>query len=135
MRIDSAYRRIIGIDRERAGLICDARQTGTPIVFASESFARHTGYPIDEVLGRNCRFLQGPDTDPAHVEAIRQALRTFTPITLDIRNYRKDGTAFWNRISIRPIRATNGTVESFAAVQVDVDPTDVRTEIFDSFLA
>ena len=79
-----------------------------------------TGYPVAEVLGRNCRFLQGPDTDPAAVAEIRAALAEDRECVVEILNYRKDGTTFWNRLSITPVRESSGEVTHFIGVQSDV---------------
>ncbi len=101
-------------------IITNPRQPDNPIVFANDSFSRLTGYAREEVLGRNCRFLQGPESDPATVDSIREAIAAHEPIEIDIRNHRKDGTAFWNRLLISPVRDTNGTVAYFFASQFDV---------------
>jgi PAS domain-containing protein len=76
-----------------------------------------TGYSVEESLHRNCRFLQGPETDPHAVEAIRMALRAETRFTIDILNYRKDGTPFLNRLRIRPIYDGDGALLFFAGAQ------------------
>lgn len=73
-----------------------------PLVFVSETFTRQTGFEPNEVIGRNCRFLQGPGTDPRAVETIRAGLERRIAFQVDILNYRKDGTPFWNRLRIRP---------------------------------
>ena len=125
MDLDEAYARITDEDRERAALITDPKQPDNPIVFASDAFCRYTGYDRDEVLGRNCRFLQGPDTDPAAVQAIREALEARRPVTVDILNYRKDGTPFWNRLRIRPMFGDAGELESFVGVQNLITESDV----------
>ena len=79
-----------------------------------------TGYPIAEVLGRNCRFLQGPDTDPAAVAEIRAAVADERECIVEILNYRRDGTTFWNRLSITPVRNEPGEVTHYIGVQSDV---------------
>ena len=80
-----------------------------------------TGYTADEVLGRNCRFLQGRDTDPARVDELRRGDRASSrPATVELRNYRKDGTPFWNEVHISPVRDARGEVVRFVGVQVDV---------------
>ena len=71
-----------------------------------------TGYERDDVMGRNCRFLQGPDTDAKSVDAIRTALETRTDISVDILNYRKDGTTFWNALYISPVIDGDGRAAS-----------------------
>jgi sigma-B regulation protein RsbU (phosphoserine phosphatase) len=100
--------------------IADARQEDQPIIYANAAFERLTGYTPDFVLGRNCRFLQGPDTDPRTRETIRRALRRGEPCTVEILNYRKDGSRFWNRLSITPVRDERGDVTHFIGVQSDV---------------
>jgi len=88
-----------------------------PMIFVSDEFEAQTGYSPEEAVGRNCRFLQGPETDPHAVEAIRQALRAETRFAIDILNYRKDGTAFMNRLRIRPIYDGDGRLMFFAGAQ------------------
>ena len=103
-----------------AMVLTDPRKTDNPIVFVNDAFCHLSGYAREEVLGRNCRFLQGPDTDPAGVDRIRDAVATAEPIEIDIRNYRRDGDGFWNRLLIAPIRDTDGTLEYFFASHADV---------------
>ena len=100
--------------------IADARLDGQPIIYANAAFERLTGYAPDFVLGRNCRFLQGPDTDGRTREAIRHAVRRAEPCNVEILNYRRDGTPFWNRLSITPVRDERGEVTHFIGVQSDV---------------
>ena len=84
------------------------------------SFTRLTGYRLDEVAGRNCRLLQGPSTDPAAIRRISESLRRHEPITEVLLNYRRDGTAFWNQVSISPVTDGSGDVVNFVGVQNDV---------------
>jgi PAS domain S-box-containing protein len=100
--------------------ITDPRQPDDPLVWVNPSFTRITGYESDEVVGRNCRFLQGPATDPAAVDEIRTALTERRTVTTTLLNYRKDGTAFWNQLSISPVFDGDGTLVSFVGVQTDV---------------
>ena len=100
--------------------ITDPRQPDDPLVWVNPSFTRISGYTYEESVGRNCRFLQGPATDPAAVAAIRSALRAQEPITTTLLNYRKDGTAFWNQVSISPVFDGSGELVSFVGVQTDV---------------
>lgn len=95
------------------------------IIFVSDEFEVQTGYPPEEVLGRNCRFLQGPGTDPNAVKAIREALEARTEITIDILNYRKDGTEFWNRLRIRPLFDDHGRLLYFAGSQNPISEDEV----------
>jgi PAS domain S-box-containing protein len=100
--------------------IADARAPGRPLIYVNEGFERMTGYPVAEALGRNCRFLQGPGTDAAAVAEIRAALAECRECRVEILNYRKDGTAFWNRLSITPVREPSGEVTHFIGIQSDV---------------
>ncbi|MCL4796144.1 MAG: SpoIIE family protein phosphatase [Bryobacteraceae bacterium] len=100
--------------------IADARLPDQPLIYINAGFERLTGYPVAEVLGRNCRFLQGPETDPATVETLRQAIREQRAVTVELLNYRKDGTPFWNRLSITPVRDEAGVVTHLIGVQSDV---------------
>ena len=101
-------------------IITNPRDADNPIVFANDSFCRLTGYTREEVLGRNCRFLQGPETDPATVDRIRNAIAATEAIEIDIRNHRKDGSAFWNRLLIAPVNDAAGKLNYFFASQFDV---------------
>lgn len=99
----------------------DPAQPDNPMIYVSEEFERQTGYSAGEAVGRNCRFLQGPETDPHAIEAIRQALRAQTRFTIDILNYRKDGTPFVNRLRIRPIYDGDGRLMFYAGAQNPVN--------------
>jgi len=107
--------------------LSDPDQPDNPIVYANKAFERVTGYTRDEILGRNCRFLQGRDRDQPEVERIREALRDHVPVTVILRNYRKDGSLFYNQFAIRPLIDPEGKVIYYLGVQYDV--TDkIRTE-------
>jgi PAS domain S-box-containing protein len=111
-------------------LITDARQPDQPIVFVNSGFERLTGYSAAEVLGSNCRFLQGPDTDFATVARIREAIRSGEPVAAELLNFRRDGTPFWNRLSITPIRGPDGAVAHHVGIQQDVTPfRQIRAEL------
>ena len=101
-------------------LITDPGQSDDPIIYVSPGFERMTGYNSGEVLGRNCRFLQGKDTDPAAVSRLREAIRTEKPCTVELLNYRKDGTTFWNELSISPVRDDASQLTNFVGVQADI---------------
>jgi PAS domain S-box-containing protein len=101
-------------------VIVDAAAEDYPIVYANPAFERLTGYPPEEVLGRNCRFLQGPDTDREAVERLRAALRADEPCQLELLNYQRDGTPFWSEISVTPVRDAEGRVTHYVGVQKDV---------------
>ncbi len=101
-------------------VITNPRLPDNPIVFVNDAFCRLTGYPRDEIVGRNCRFLQGPDTRAEDVAQIRAAIAEVRSIELDLRNYRKDGTAFWNRLLLAPVHDEAGALTYFFASQLDV---------------
>ncbi|KAL0914708.1 hypothetical protein M5K25_015079 [Dendrobium thyrsiflorum] len=101
-------------------VVSDARMPDCPIMYASAGFSSMTGYSVKEVIGRNCRFLQGPDTDLKEVAKIREAVRTGKSYCGRILNYKKDGTPFWNLLTITPIRDGSGNVIKFIGMQVEV---------------
>ena len=101
-------------------LITGAHRDDNPILFVNEAFSRLTGYAREEVVGRNCRFLQGPDTDPRTVQEIREKVAAGEPVEVEILNYRKDGSAFWNALVISPVRDEAGELLYFFASQYDV---------------
>ena len=114
-------------EREQSVVITDPAQPDNPIIFISEEFEKQTGYSPKEALGKNCRFLQGPETDPAAIEAIRRALDAESDLTIDILNYRKDGTKFWNRLRIRPLVGDDNEVMFYVGAQNPIDASEVRT--------
>lgn len=91
-----------------------------PLIYVNEGFEKLTGYTVQEVLGKNCRFLQGGRTDPTAAEEIRAAVRDQRPCVVELLNERKDGTAFWNRLSITPVRDSAGNVTHFIGIQSDI---------------
>jgi len=102
------------------------------IVFASEGFYAMTGYTQGEVLGHDCKFLQGPDTDRASVARIRAALDAKETCTEKLLNYKKDGSAFWNQLTISPLRGLDGELRAFVGVQSDVTTVSERTAAAES---
>ncbi|WP_375491465.1 SpoIIE family protein phosphatase [uncultured Jatrophihabitans sp.] len=100
--------------------ITDPHQPDDPLVWVNPAFTATTGYEFGEAVGRNCRFLQGPDTDREIVAEIRASLQAKRPLTTTFLNYRKDGTTFWNELSISPVRDRTGEVTHFVGVQADV---------------
>jgi PAS domain S-box-containing protein len=101
-------------------IITDPRQPDNPIVFANGAFFDLTGYTDEDVLGRNCRLLQGPDTDRRTVDELRQAIAEERAIAVDILNYKKDGKPFWNALFLGPIFDRDGTLLYFFASQMDI---------------
>lgn len=109
------------LDRAPAGIIItDAREADHPIVYANQGFMELTGYSREEILGQNCRFLNEHDRDQREIEKLRTAIERFEPISLIVRNRRKDGSRFWNRLTISPIRDADGLPLSMVGVQLDV---------------
>lgn len=106
-------------------IITDAEER---ICYANPGFENMTGYSQQEIIGRNCRFLQGPETDQDVVRRIRGALENGTQIHGEIRNYRKDGTPFWNQFSIIPICGDGGRITQFVGIQRDVTATRLANE-------
>ena len=101
-------------------IITNPRLPDNPSVFVNDAFCRMTGYAREEVIGTNCRFLQGKETDPETVARIRQAVKAVESIAIDIRNHRKDGSAFWNRLLLAPVRDATGKLAYFFSSQMDV---------------
>jgi PAS domain S-box-containing protein len=108
-------------------VICDATQHDLPIVFANTAFTRITGYAAAEAIGRNCRFLQGRDTDRETVERMRRAIAVGRAVTVTLRNYRKDGRTFWNEVNISPLHDDAGKLIHFVGILQDVT-NRIRTE-------
>jgi PAS domain S-box-containing protein len=100
-------------------LITDPQQPYNPIIFCNQAFATLTGYGVDELVGRNCRLLQGPETDRQAIDALREAIAAERDIAIDILNYRKDGSSFWNALFVSPVRDAAGDVIYFFASQLD----------------
>ncbi|MDQ3539264.1 MAG: PAS domain-containing protein, partial [Chloroflexota bacterium] len=101
-------------------LIADARLPDAPVVDVNPSFEQLTGYAPEDVLGRNCRFLQGPGSDPGAVKRMRMALDRAQEFTGVLLNYRRDGTPFWNEINISPVYDQGGILTHFVGLQQDV---------------
>jgi len=124
-------------------IVTDPALSDNGIVYANKEFERLTGYAESEILGENCRFLQGEETDPGTVTEMREAIAAEEPVTVELRNYRKDGTPFWNRVWITPIRDADGAVTNFVGFQEDVtERVEARREqaamfdrVSDAFLA
>ena len=104
---------------EKNFVITDPRLPDNPIIFASDSFLELTEYTREEILGRNCRFLQGPETDMATVSKIRDAIREQREITVQLINYTKSGKKFWNLFHLQPMRDQKGELQYFIGVQLD----------------
>ncbi|MEG4337780.1 PAS domain S-box protein [Microcoleus sp. D3_18_C2] len=101
-------------------LIADARKPDIPIIYCNPAFEKLTGYSAEEVIGRNCRFLQGPDTDQVELNKLRRSLEAGTEIQVVLKNYRKDKTPFWNELMVSPILDNEGKLTHFIGVQNDI---------------
>lgn len=101
-------------------LLTDPAREDNPIVYTNDGFQQLTGYTEEEILGRNCRFLQGEDTDREPIAEMREAIDAQRPVSVDVLNYRKDGTPFWNRVDIAPVYDRDGTLSRYVGFQRDV---------------
>lgn len=101
-------------------IVTDPNQPDNPIIFANQAFLNTTGYAMEEVMGRNCRFLQGEGTDPQMIANLSRAIRDRTDIAVEIQNFRKDGTAFWNALFVSPIFDRDGKLLYYFGSQLDV---------------
>ncbi|AWN45458.1 hybrid sensor histidine kinase/response regulator [Methylobacterium terrae] len=101
-------------------IVTDPRQPDNPIIFANQAFRAMTGYAPEELVGRNCRFLQGPETDRETVAEVRRAIAAREEIATEILNYRKNGSTFWNALFISPVYDPTGELVYFFGSQLDV---------------
>lgn len=109
--------------------ISDPSLPDNPIVYVSQGFLGLTGYTLDQVLGRNCRFLQGPGTDQAAVDVIRKGVREGTDTSVCLLNYKADGTPFWNQFFVAALRDAENNVVNFVGVQCEVSKAVVEKHI------
>lgn len=100
--------------------VTDPHLLDNPIVFANRAFLEMTGYSSEEVIGHNCRFLQGPDTDPANVNEVRDSIANRRAFATEVMNYRKDGSSFWNALFVSPVFDDKGELVYFFGSQLDV---------------
>lgn len=103
-----------------AAVVCDPRSPDNPILDCNEAFEALTGYTRAEIVGRNCRFLSGPGTEPALIETLRAAIRAAQPTLVEILNYKKDGTPFRNAVMIAPMFDATGKLEFFLGSQMEI---------------
>ena len=109
--------------------LADPDAEGEPLVFVNEAFEVLTGYDASEAVGRNCRFLQGPDTDPDAVAEIREAIDDEETLSTELRNYTADGTPFWNRLELAPIYDEDGSLLRYLGSQYDVTEDHRNREV------
>jgi len=103
-----------------AAVVSNPRLPDNPIVACNDAFVTLTGYDRDEIIGHNCRFLAGPDTEPWLTEALRTGIRMQRPTMVEILNYRKDGTPFRNAVMVAPIFDAAGDLEYFLGSQAEI---------------
>lgn len=104
-----------------AAVVSDPRLPDNPIVACNEAFIALTGFARDEILGRNCRFLRGPDTEPELTQMLRDAIAAARPVMVELMNYRKDGTPFRNAVMIAPLFDDAGALRYFLGSQMRID--------------
>ena len=100
--------------------LSDPSKEDTPLVYVNDAFADVTGYSPAEALGRNCRFLQGENTDPEKIATLQKAIDNGDPISVELRNYRNDGTEFWNHLTLTPIYDDSGQLVRYLGTQEDI---------------
>ena len=100
--------------------VSDPHLEDEPLIYANRAFLELTGYAEEEILNKNCRFLQGEDTDPEAIKKISTAITNEQPITITIENYKKDGSKFWNKVTVAPLYNEEGELVYFIGVQRDV---------------
>jgi len=109
------------LDEAPVGItISDPALSDNPMVYVNDRFVEMTGYDRDDAVGVNCRFLQGEDTDERPVARLREAIDAEEPESVELLNYRKEGTPFWNRVSVAPIRAGDGSVSEWVGFQENI---------------
>jgi PAS domain S-box-containing protein len=126
------------VDHSVVGVsIADMRQPDHPLIYVNDAFTAITGYAKDLAIGYNCRFLQGPDTDPAEVRRIREAIAAGRAYSGELLNYRLDGTRFWNRLTLYPVRSGSGSESSpdiYVANQIDITAIKQKDPLSDTEL-
>jgi diguanylate cyclase (GGDEF)-like protein/PAS domain S-box-containing protein len=120
MNLDVDILKLAVMDCRDGITVSDARLPDMPLVFVNPGFERMTGYPAEECVGKNCRFLQGDDREQAARAAINEVFRTNEPCLVTLRNYRKDGTLFYNELSLSPVLGNDGCVTHYLGIQKDV---------------
>lgn len=100
--------------------VADCRLPDMPLMYVNPAFETMTGYAIDDVVGKNCRFLQGPDTDQPALAVLRKAIRMSEPVNVVLRNYKKDGTLFWNKLELAPVRDSEGNLTHYIGIASDI---------------
>ncbi|WP_256402879.1 PAS domain S-box protein [Halorubrum salinum] len=113
--------------------LTDPSQEDNPMTYVNKRFSEVTGYEKEDSIGRNCRFLQGERTDPDQIETIRDAVNEVESTETTLLNYRKDGTKFWNQLSISPVKDENGELETFVGFQKDITDKKEREQRLETY--
>jgi PAS domain S-box-containing protein len=123
------------MDEANVGIqITDPDQEDNPLIYVNDGFEQMTGYAREDALGRNPRFLQGEDSDPEQVARLREAISSEEPVSLELRNERKDGTSYWSRLSVTPVTDESGAVGNYIGIQQDITERRERTQWLQQFL-
>jgi PAS domain S-box-containing protein len=107
-----------------ATVVSDPKQADNPLIAVNSAFCSLTGYDEDEILGRNCRFLRGPDTENSQTDKLRSSIHALQPALAELINYRKDGSPFRNAVMIAPMFDDSGKIEYFVGSQIEVLPEE-----------
>jgi PAS domain S-box-containing protein len=122
-------RRREALDEAPVGIsVTDPNRPDNPLIYVNDAFVETTGYPREDAVGQNCRFLQGRNTDPEKVAKLREAIDNREPVSVELRNYRKSGTEFWNHLEIAPVKNAAGEVINYVGFQQDVTERKQRQE-------
>jgi PAS domain S-box-containing protein len=115
-------RRVRILDDAPLGLtVAGPAYEDNPVIYVNRTFRELTGYTLEDVRGENLRLLQGPDTDPGAVDALREATEIWEPVTVELLNYRADGTPFRNRVSLVPHSGETGRITNWVGIQERVE--------------
>jgi PAS domain S-box-containing protein len=101
-------------------IVTDPKRNDNPVIFCNAAFEKMSGYKLEEIIGRNCRFLQGPETDSETIDQVRQAIRDRVEIAVEVLNYRKNGSTFWNALFVSPVFSDTGELLYFFGSQLDI---------------
>ncbi|WP_253737552.1 PAS domain S-box protein [Halohasta salina] len=117
------------MDEANVGItISDPYTPDNPIIYVNQGFVDQTGYSREEAVGLNCRFLQGDDRDQQALDTLREAVMDEEPVTVDLRNYRRNGELFWNRLSVTPVYDETGTLANYIGIQQEVTEEKLREQ-------
>ena len=134
--IDESLRLARAVNSASDGVVVtDPNRADNPIIYTNPAFLRIAGYSVHEVIGFNCRFLQGADTDPQAIAQLREAIRERRELKIDILNYRKNGQPFWNELKIAPVFSDEGDLLYFVGIQTDITDRRVVERMKDEFIS